>query len=61
MQYKTAAYTAINPLQRVPVLMVDELWISTLRDGWNDMARDLLPHLSQNRDGRHVRTLHPSQ
>jgi glutathione S-transferase len=30
MQYKTAAYTAINPLQRVPVLMVDELWISNI-------------------------------
>jgi glutathione S-transferase len=30
LQHKTAVYTAINPLQRVPVLMLDELWISNI-------------------------------
>jgi hypothetical protein len=30
LQYKTAVYTAINALQRVPVLMLDELWISNI-------------------------------
>jgi len=30
LQHKTAVYTAINPLQRVSVLMLDELWISNI-------------------------------